>query len=194
MAARDTAAPGFKERAKEEFKNYLLVSLYLAIFFAALVNYTRLVLRQYDITDETLNFGFAIINALVIGKVIMLGDMLHLSKRAQARPLYQAVIIRAFLFSLLVLAFFFVEEFIKRLIHGEPSGTVIHNLRFYTLLARTIIVFCAFILLFAFRELEHILGAKKMHQIFFAPRTQPLPPGQPPVEPAAPQAISTTHS
>jgi len=178
MAAHDTTAPNFKQRAKEEFKNYIGVSLYLAVFFGALVNYTRLVLRQYDITDDTLNFGFAIINALVIGKVILIGEMVHLGKRAQAHPLYQAVIIRAFLFSLLVLAFHFVEEFVKRLIHGEPSGTVFHDIRFYTLLARSMIVFCGFVLLFAFREVEHVLGPEKVRRLFFAPRTPP-PPAQP---------------
>ena len=182
MAAHDTAAPGFKQRAKQEFKNYLAVSLYLAIFLSALVNYTRLVLRQYDITDNSLNFGFAIINALVIGKIILIGDMMHLSNRAQARPLYQAVIVRAFLFSLLVLVFHFLEEWVKRLIHGQPSGTVIQDVRIYILLARSIIVFCAFFLLFAFREVAHVLGPERLHQLFFAPRT-----------PHA-QTISTTNS
>jgi hypothetical protein len=175
MATHDPGAQGLKQRAKEEFKNYLAISLYLAVFFCVLVAYTRLTLRQYDITDDTLNYTFAIINALVIGKVILLGEMVHLGKRAQNRPLYQAVFVRTFLFSLLVLAFHFFEEFVKRLIHGEPSGTVIHNIRIYQLTARTIIVFCVFLPLFAFLELQLILGREKVRQMFLSPRIQSLP-------------------
>jgi hypothetical protein len=178
MATRDPAAPSLKQRAKEEFKSYIVISLYLAVFFCVLVAYTRLTLRQYDIVDDSFNYVFAIINALVIGKVILIGEMVHLGKRAQARPLYQSVFVRAFLFSLLVLAFHFLEEFVKRLIHGEPSGTVIHNIRIYQLIARSIIVFCAFLPLFAFRELEFLLGPEKAHKFFLSPRTQ-SPPTQP---------------
>ena len=178
MAAKDPAAPSLKQRAKEEFKSYLVVSLYLTLLFCVLVAYTRLTLRQYDVVDDSLNYAFAIINALVIAKVILIGEMVHLGKGAQARPPYQAVFVRAFLFSLLVLAFHFVEEFVKRLIHGEPSGTVIHNIRIYQLSARTLIVFCAFLPFFAFRELELLLGPEKAHKLFLSPRVQ-SPPTQP---------------
>lgn len=176
MAAHDSAAaaaPTLRQRAREEFKNYLRISSYLAFFFCALVAYTRLILHSQEITSGKLNFAFAIINALVIGKIILLGDMVKLGRKAQARPLYQAVFVRAFLFSLLVLAFHFVEELVKCLIHHEPSETILHEIRIDILLARSIVIFCAFIPLFAFRELEHTLGSEKVHHLFFAPRTPP---------------------
>ncbi len=179
MAAHDSAAsPGFKARAKEEFIDFYQISVYLAVLFCALVTYTRFVLRQHDITDETVNYAFAIINALVIGKVILIGEMVHLGRRAQARPLYQAVAIRAALYGLLVLVFHFLEEFIKRLIHHEAPGTVLHEMRIYELIARSIVIYCVFLPLFAFRELRRILGHEKMHELFFAPRTPP-PTAQP---------------
>lgn len=40
MATKDPVAPGFKEKAKEEFKDYMTISFYLAFFFCALVTYT----------------------------------------------------------------------------------------------------------------------------------------------------------
>ncbi len=174
MAAHDSAAsPTFKERATKEFIDFFQISIYLAILFCAIVTYTRLVLRQHDITDDSLNYAFAIINALVIGKVILIGEMVHLGRSAQTRPLYQAVIIRATLYSLLVLAFHFLEEFIKRLIHHEAPGTVIYEISIYQLLARSIIIYCVFLPLFAIRELRRILGHEKTHELFFAPRTPP---------------------
>jgi hypothetical protein len=163
--SKDPAAPGFKQRAKKELKDFLIISLYLAFFFCALVTYTILLLREHG--GSSMNYGFAIINALVIGKVILIGEMMKLGKHAEARPLYQSVIYKAILFSLLVLVFHFLEEFIKRLIHGEPSGTVWHNINSEELIGRSILVFCTFLPLFAFIELRRVLGEEEFYALFF---------------------------
>ena len=163
--SKDPAAPGFKQRAKKELKDFLIISLYLTFFFCALVTYTILLLREHG--GSSMNYGFAIINALVIGKVILIGEMMKLGKHAEARPLYQSVIYKAILFSLLVLVFHFLEEFIKRLIHGEPSGTVWHNINSEELIGRSILVFCTFLPLFAFIELRRVLGEEEFYALFF---------------------------
>ena len=113
------AKPGFKKRAENELKDYLLVSGYLAVLFCAVAAYTQLLLRQYGETS-TLNYTFALINALVIGKVILIGDMMHIGRRAETRPLYQTVILKSLPFGLFIFAFHLLEEFIKRLIHHSP--------------------------------------------------------------------------
>ena len=164
MTSKDPAALGFKQKAKEELKDYAIVSLYLAFFFCALVTYTMLV-SKHDI-DSSLNYTFAIINALVIAKVILIGEMVNIGKHAEARPLYQSVLLKAVLFSLLVLAFHFLEEFIKRLIHGEPYGTVIRNIHPDELIGRSILVFCTFLPLFAFIELRRVLGEEEFYALF----------------------------
>ncbi|HEY6413300.1 MAG TPA: hypothetical protein VIX42_06415 [Edaphobacter sp.] len=158
--------PGFKQKAKQEFKEYLVISLYLAFFFSALVTYTTLLLRSHDVESESLNYTFAIINALVIGKVILIGKMMKLGSRVEARPLYQSVILKSFLYGLLVFVFHLIEEFVKRLIRGEPSGTVLHNIHPDQLIARSIVIFCAFIPLFAFIELRRVLGEDEFYALF----------------------------
>ncbi|MDE1177051.1 MAG: hypothetical protein PW789_10660 [Edaphobacter sp.] len=163
------AAPGFKQRAARELKNYAAVSAYLAILFCAVTTYTALLLRRYDESD-TLTYTFALLNALVIGKVILLGEMLHLGRRVESRPLYQSVLLKSLLFALLVFLFHLLEEFIKRLVHGKPAGTVLEELELERLIARSIIIFCAFVPLFAFRELHRVLGEEKLHSIFFLAR------------------------
>ena len=164
MSSKDPAAPSFKQKAKKELKDYFRISIYLAFFFCALVTYTNLLVRQYG--GSSLNYTFAIINALVIGKVILIGEMVNLGKRAEARPLYQSVLLKAILFSLLVLAFHFLEEFIKRLIHGEPSGTVWRNIDPNELIGRSLLVFCTFLPLFAFIELRRVLGEEEFFALF----------------------------
>jgi hypothetical protein len=162
--SKDPAAPGFMQRAKKEFKDYLIISLYLAFFFCALVTYTILLLR--DRGGSSMNYGFAILNALIIGKVICIGEMVNVGKHAETRPLYQSVVIKAILFSLLVFAFHFAEEFIKRLFRGEPFGTVLRQINPEELIGRAILVFCTFIPLFAFIELRRVLGEEEFYALF----------------------------
>lgn len=171
MSAKDPAAPtapakpGFKQKAAHEFKDFFLISLYLAFFFCTLVAYTNLLLRRYDVSSSV-NYAFAIINALIIGKVILIGEMVKVGKFAETRPLYQSVLYKAFVFSLLVLAFHFVEEFVKRLIHGDPAGTVWREIDPNRLIGRSIMVFSTFIPLFAFMELRRALGEEEFYALF----------------------------
>ena len=58
------------------------------------------------------------INALVITKVVMIGEYAKLGKGHEDKPLFVSAIWKAFVFGLLVFAFHIVEEVIKRLIHG----------------------------------------------------------------------------
>jgi hypothetical protein len=168
MTTKDPAAPGFKQKAKDDFKDFLLIGGYLAFFFCALSTYSTLLLRKYDVSY--LNYSFAIINALVIAKVILIGEMAHMGRRFEARLLYQSVLYKAFVFSLLVFAFHIVEEFVKRLIHHKPAGTVLHEINYDDLIARSIVVFCTFLPLFAFRELRRVLGQGSLYALFFKPR------------------------
>jgi hypothetical protein len=58
-----------KEKAKHELVEMLVLFLYLAFFFCAMALYDMLLLRDYHV--RVLEFGFALINALVITKVII---------------------------------------------------------------------------------------------------------------------------
>ena len=158
------AKPGFKQRAAHEFKQYLIISAYLAILFGAMIVYTNLINRHNDV-DTPLTFGFALINALVLGKVILVGEMLHLGRRFERHPLYQSILIKSLLFGLLLFAFHIVEEVVKRLIHHEPAGTVLHETNLEVLGARSIIVLVALVPLFMFREIDRVLGESRLRTL-----------------------------
>ena len=151
-----------------EFKDLVAISIYLAFFFCALATYSMVLLKKYDIY---LNYSFAIINALVIAKVLLIGDMAHLGRKAETKPLYLTILYKSFLFTLFVVAFHFLEEFVKRVIHHEPSGTVLRNTHWDELAARSLIVFAVFIPLFAFRELRRVIGEDTFYALFRAPGT-----------------------
>jgi len=160
-----------KQKAKHEGRELLVVFLYLAFFFCSLATYNILLLREYHV-DEYWNYAFALINALVVAKVILIGEYAHVGKRHEDKPLFLSVIWKAFLFGLLVFAFHVVEEVIKRLIHGADMAAASRDIRIDELLARSLIIFCTFIPLFSFREFRRVMGEEEFHAMVFGPRAE----------------------
>ncbi len=164
--AKDAAAKAeLKKKAKHELKELLVIFSYLAFFFCALVTYNMLLLHQLHV--EYWSYSFALINALVITKVIMIGEYAHVGKRGESRSLLVSALWKAFVYSWLVFAFHVVEEIIKRLIHGDSVATASREVRIDELLARSLIVFCTFIPLFAFREFRRVMGEEEFQALLF---------------------------
>jgi hypothetical protein len=165
MNTENAQAVTLKQKAKHELVQFVAIFLYLAFFFCALATYSMLLLKEFSVSYYT--YGFALINALVIAKVVLIGEYAHLGKKHEAKPLLLAAIYKAFLFTLLVFAFHVVEELIRLLIHRENMATALREIRIDDLLGRSLVVFCSFIPLFAFRELQRVLGEEKFRALFF---------------------------
>jgi len=168
MSSEHSKASVLKQKAIHEFVEAVELTLYLAFFFCAVITY-RLVLL-HDFRDAALNYSFAVINALVAAKVILIGEASHLGKKYEARSLLLSAVYKAFLFGLLVFGFHIVEEAIKRLLHGGHIADVFRDMSVDDFLCRSLVVFCTFIPLFAFRELRRVLGEDKFNDLFFHAR------------------------
>jgi hypothetical protein len=156
---------GLKQRAIHEFIQFLGIFLYLAFFFCAVTTYRMLLLN--DFRDSYINYSFSVINAFVVAKVILIGEYKHLGQRLEGKPLLGSSIYKAFLFGLLTFAFHIVEEAIKGALHGQGVAGAFFEIHIKVLLARSIVVFCTFVPLFAFRELRRVLGESKFNRLFF---------------------------
>ncbi len=168
MNSDDSARPSLKRKAIHEAVEFAWVFAYLAFFFCALETYSTLLLREYHV--KYLSYAFALLNALVIAKVILIGELAHFGKKYEARPMLLSAVYKALLFGILVLSFHFVEEVIKGLLHGVSIARTFHEIRIDDLLGRSIVVFCVFIPLFAFREFRRVLGEDKFYSLLFRSR------------------------
>jgi hypothetical protein len=165
-----------KQKAAHELEQFVGISLYLGFFFCAVITY-RLILLN-DFRDWHVNYGMAVINALVIAKVILIGEYARLGKRMEAQPLLLSSISKALLFSLLVFAFHIVEEVIKGLLHGKGVTGAFHDTHLADLLSGSLVIFCTFVPFFAFRELSRVLGEDKFSDLFFHTGAIDLTTGQ----------------
>jgi hypothetical protein len=165
MTSKDSAGSSMKTKAIHELRELVFIFVFLAFFFCALTTYSMLLLHAFQIKSSS--YGFALINALVIAKVILIGDYAKVGRGLDSKPLIYSSMYNALIYTLLVFGFHVVEEAIKRLIHGVAILSLPDEMHFEELLARSIVVFCVFIPFFAFRELRRVLGEDRFHALFF---------------------------
>jgi hypothetical protein len=145
MGSPERNTGGWKAKVSRELIEYGLNVIYLALVFAAFTWYRRLVLAAYDITYT--NYWVAVIEALILGKVIMIGGFLGLGRGLERKPLIYPTLYKTVVFTLFVIAFTVVEHAVKGLWSEKGlTGAVVEMYaeRFHELLAGSLVIFVAF--------------------------------------------------
>ena len=162
---------GWQKKIVHEMTEYYINFVYLALFFGIFAMYRDLVVAGYEISSWS--YGFILIKALVLAKLIMIGDIMGLGRGLEDRPLIFPTLYKSLLFVVWVACFIVLEHMIKGFLHGKGLvGGFDELLRtgWDELLARCLVTFFAFIPFFAFRELERVLGEGKIRALFFRRR------------------------
>lgn len=157
-----------KEKAIEEFKAYWVIVIYLAVFLGALTTYRRLILAEFGVTY--LHYGVAIVEALIIAKVILIGKAFGFSRWLEDRALIYPVLFKSVLFGVLVFLFGIVEHLVEGWFHKESLGAIfarIVSVGADELLARALMLVVAFVPFFAFWELGRLIGLRRLAAMFF---------------------------
>ena len=157
-----------KQRALEELRAFWLIALYLWVFLGAFAAYRVLVLAE----DGTLyvHFGVALVEALIIAKVVLIGRMFSISRRYEDRALIVSVLYKSLLFGVLVMLFGVVEHMVVGWFHGKGLVGGLQEIKAlggYELAARVVTLMVAFLPFFAFWELGRVIGMGKLARIFF---------------------------
>jgi len=168
MSSPDKKQVHLKTMILHEVSEYGMNVCYLALAFASFIQYRRLILAAHDITYT--NYWVAVINALILAKVIMIGSVFRLGRGLEQKPLIYPTLYKTVVFTLFVGIFKIIEEVIKGLWKGKrlTEGLVdFFEKGPYELVANSLIVFVAFIPFFGVKELGRVLGEKKIRALFF---------------------------
>jgi hypothetical protein len=171
MSSSDKKKRSLKEKIFHEMAEYWINVFYLALVFAAFTVYRRYLLAAYDITYT--NYGVALIEALILAKVIMIGAVLRLGRGLEQKPLIYPTVYKTAVFTLFVGIFAVLENVIKGFWKGTGlPGDLVELLgkgpnEFF---ANALVVFVAFIPFFGVKELGRVLGEDKMRDLFFRRR------------------------
>jgi hypothetical protein len=163
------AKKNLKERAVGELERYAVITFYLWLLFA-LFGLHRQLLQGHG--TSIWPQGFAIVNALVFGKVILIGEAWELGKSQEKYALAWVVLRKALLFAILLLAFHILEEAIRAWFEGKPLSDAVTGLggSLAGVAATAAIFFVVLIPFYAFQETARVLGAEALWDLFFRKR------------------------
>lgn len=154
-----------KERALSELERLAVITVYLWLLFALLSLHRELVQGHgVSVWHQSL----AIVNALIFGKVILIGQALHVGKVLERRALVWGVFGKSLIFVILLLAFHIAEGAIRAWFVGQsPSASFTDFIgSLPDLLTYAAIFFVALIPFFAFQEAARVLGAGALWNLF----------------------------
>lgn len=183
--------PDLRKRLVAELKTTFCIFVYLAVFLGAFTTYRRLLLAEYRI--PFVQYGYSVLEALVLAKVIVLGRLLRLGERFHDRPLIIPTLYRSLWFGALILAFSVIEHVLVGWLHGEAIGVVVRkalDVGVWEILSRSFVKLLAVLPLIAVGEVDRVLGEGTLFEMFFvgeAGRTGTGPEAAPPGD-AAPRA------
>ena len=160
-----------KQRVFHGMREYLIISLYLFVVFSLFATYRAVILAEHQI--GLVPQGLAVINALALAKVILVGEELHLADQFRDAPLIYPTLLKSFVYTVLLACFKIVEEVAVGIYHGEPFGESIAEFAGGTwkgILSLTVLLCVVLIPFFGFTELRRVLGDDRLVGGFFRAR------------------------
>lgn len=165
--------------AGREARKFLLIFLYLWLLFGLFALHKSILLPDEGIVYGQ---GFAILNAFVLAKVMLVADNFHVGENLDSRPLVYPVLFKSAVFAFILICFDLIEEVVVSLLRGTTASRGIWTVGGGTIegiLAIGIIMFVVLIPFFAFREMRKVVGDREMRDLLFVRRTMlvPVAPG-----------------
>ena len=161
-------ARSLKTKAAEEFRRFVILFFYLWILFGVFVINQGVALREHGI-DFTLQ-GFAVINALVFAKVMMLFEVFDPGRWLRRRPLIYPILYETSLLTILFIVAHVAEKTIEGLVHGRTVGASLPSIGgggLVGLLSAAVILFVALIPFFGLRNLSLAMGEGRLWAVIF---------------------------
>jgi hypothetical protein len=168
----ETTSRTLKQKAIEHMKEFWVIALYLWLVFGLLVVYKSVVLAEHHIPFAYR--GFAIINALALGKIMLVVKDLHLGEHFDDAPLIYPTLLKSTLYSVVLACFKILEDVGVGFYYGKPFAESIANLPgggLRAILILTLLVSVMLIPFVGFGELQRVLGKGRLKQLFLGPRS-----------------------
>jgi hypothetical protein len=110
------------------------------------------------------------VNALVLSKIILIGELLGLGRRSEEKPLIVPSLHKAVVFTVFYLSFRALEDTAHSAFHGMRLSHALYESFIgdtHEHVARALVISFAAIPFFALRETRRVLGPEKFYSLFF---------------------------
>jgi len=159
---------GLKQRVVDEVIKFLTIAFYLWVVFGVFALHESVVSAKDHIDYHF--YGFALVNALILGKVMLIAEDFHFADWFKDKPLIYPIFCKAIAFSILFLVADVVEEVVVGIFKGNTIGESIPSIGGGSLSGVFfvgIILSVALIPFFAFREVGRAIGERELHSLLF---------------------------
>jgi hypothetical protein len=160
-----------KERFIIEVKRFLGMTTYLWVLFTLFGIHEYLVLQHYEIRYTF--YGLAIANAVVLGKIMLIAEDLHLGERFKEKPLIYPIVYKSIVFAIVFMLCYVIEEVLVGVIKGRTLAESIPKVGGGSpigILSVAVIIAVALIPFFAYREIGRVIGEGALHALIFTRR------------------------
>jgi hypothetical protein len=159
------------QRAIHEFKELVIISLYLYITLGAVILLKTAVLHDQGI--EFSPWGIAIVKAVVLAKFMLLGEAIKIGGRTTTSPLVWPTVQKALALLAVLIILTAIEEAVIGLLHHKAIAASLGELfgpRLEETIAGYVIMLLILIPYCAFRVLGEALGEDRLSRMFFVSR------------------------
>lgn len=162
-AVKQPLKPSAKERVKHELRSYFAITIYIWAVLGLLRLHESIIADSYNLDLKT--HGWLIITALVLGKVVLISEALHLGKRISKAVPAIVILIKSLLFALAILLFHVLEHVIVAYLNGEKISQHLPPLTDANIkrsLATTGLATLALMPYFLVKEIERATGMRDL--------------------------------
>ncbi len=171
--ATDGASQGKRKRnvkalVLDEAKEFIGISVYLFVVFGLFVLHEWIVLSNHQIGYRF--YGFALLNALILAKIMLIAEGLNFADRFKGWPLVYPIIYKALAFTILLICAYIAEEVIVGMLRGKTALQGVPDIGGGSIggfMSVGIIMCVALTPFFAFREIGRVFGEAELRALLF---------------------------
>jgi hypothetical protein len=157
-----------RERVLDETRRFVVMFLYLWVLLGLFVLNERIILGQRGIGFSS--HGFALLNALILAKVMLVTEDLNLGCWMRRRPLIYPILFESLVLTVMFICFHVAEHLVVGLVERETvaeSVPAIGGGGLAGVVCVAVILFVALIPFFAFRNVGRELGPGQLNAMLF---------------------------
>jgi hypothetical protein len=173
--ASDIGAPAHQKkslraRAYQELRKFLIIFAYLWLVFFVFFLHEWVVLANNNIGFRF--YGLAVVNALVLSKIMLIAESLKFADGLKNRPLIYPIAFKSISFAALLMVSYIAEEIVVGLFHGSSMAESFPKIGGGGLVGVLIVsaIMCiALVPFFAIREIARAIGEAEFRTLMLGP-------------------------
>jgi len=162
-----------KEKATFQLKEFLAMFIYLWLILALFAIHRSIILAEQHLNYQAQ--GFAIVNALILAKVMLIGEDLNLGNRFREKPLVHSILYKSLVFAVFFICFHIFEEVVVGVFRGKTVAQSLPTIgggSLQGIMSVGAIVFVSLIPFFAFREIGRVIGKRELWSLLLSRGTR----------------------